>query len=200
MQKVSIIETRENLGMTQEQFADFIGVSRGYLSQIECGLKPPSKKILRTIEKKVAENSPQKGSKDIAHENSANIAQEEEVCPICNRAASQHPVRYQPREVAAYVLDNNEKLQRIDNTIAQMSDVLKMVTHLDEFVERKIDAQNDKLFTFIAGICNVLLTELSVTVTILLSESQSNTYAIDLINQAKEQVQDLLRFAKSRGH
>lgn len=199
MQKVSVVEIRENLGMTQEQFAEFIGVSRGYLSQIECGMRPPSKKLLRTIDKKLAERTQGENSKNIASTHQSTKAQEE-VCPICNRSASQHPVKYQPREVAAYVLDNNEKLQRIDNTIAQMSDVLKMVTHLDEFVERKIDAQNDKLFTFIAGICNVLLTELSVTVTILLSESQSNTYAIELINQAKEQVQDLLRFAKSRGH
>lgn len=199
MQKVSVVEIRENLGMTQEQFAEFIGVSRGYLSQIECGMRPPSKKLLRTIDKKLAERTQGENSKNIASIHQSTQAQED-VCPICNRAASHHPVKYQPREVAAYVLDNNEKLQRIDNTIAQMSDVLKMVTHLDEFVERKIDAQNDKLFTFIAGICNVLLTELSVTVTILLSESQSNTYAIELLNQAKEQVQDLLRFAKSRGH
>lgn len=195
MQKDDFISWRHSHNLNQQEMADLIGISRSHLSLIECGKRPISQKIIAKMKQCDASKTSAE-AKDASDDKNA----QGDVCPICNHPQSHHPVKYQPREVAAYVLDNNEKLQRIDSTISQMSDVLKMVTHLDEFVERKIDAQNDKLFTFIAGICNVLLTELSVTVTILLSESQSNTYAIELINQAKEQVQDLLRFAKSRGH
>lgn len=203
MEKSEFIEIREKMGLTQLQMAKFIGLSKSYVSQIECGAKPISKKIERLLARKgetINEDSQTTHKKSETHHLKSQPAQEEEVCPICHDPECAHVTKYQPREVVQLVEDNNIRLQRIDNSINQLGDILQMVTHLDEFVERKIDAQNDKLFAFIAGQCNIILSVLSVTITILLSGNASNEYAAELLNQAKQQVNDLLLFAKSRGH
>lgn len=199
MNKNELARIRIKHGLTQEEMAVKLGFSRSYYAQVECGARNVSKKVATKIANLFANDGEQKEPVR-SQKNESEKSTQEVICPICNQPSTMHPAKYQPREVAEYVLDNNEKLQRIDNTIAQMSDVLKMVTHLDEFVERKIDAQNDKLFAFIAGQCNIILSVLSVTITILLSGNASNEYAAELLNQAKQQVNDLLLFAKSRGH
>lgn len=200
MNKNELARIRIKHGLTQEEMAVKLGFSRSYYAQVECGARNVSKKVATKIANLFANDGEQNESVRSQKNESEKPAQEEEVCPICHDPECAHVTKYQPREVVQLVEDNNIRLQRIDNSINQLGDVLQMVTHLDEFVERKIDAQNDKLFAFIAGQCNIILSVLSVTITILLSGNASNEYAAELLNQAKQQVNDLLLFAKSRGH
>ncbi|HEX2677827.1 MAG TPA: helix-turn-helix transcriptional regulator, partial [Polyangiales bacterium] len=47
-----IVEHREKIGMSQEDFAKKVGISRGYLSDLERGVREMSLETLSTICKK----------------------------------------------------------------------------------------------------------------------------------------------------
>lgn len=51
MTKEGLRELRESLGLTQEDFAQRLGLSRGYYALVEKGGKPLSEKLLRNVER-----------------------------------------------------------------------------------------------------------------------------------------------------
>lgn len=51
MTKEGLRELRESLGLTQEDFAQHLGLSRGYYALVEKGGKPLSEKLVRNVER-----------------------------------------------------------------------------------------------------------------------------------------------------
>ena len=51
MTKEELRELRESLGLTQEDFARQLGLSRGYYALVEKGGKPLSEKLVRNVER-----------------------------------------------------------------------------------------------------------------------------------------------------
>lgn len=56
-EKVDLATIRNDLGMTQQEMADFIGVARTYIAMVESGSKPFSEKMRQKIIQKVSTNS-----------------------------------------------------------------------------------------------------------------------------------------------
>ena len=56
-EKFTLREAREKLGVTQQEFADMLGITRTYVGLVENGSKPFSEKLNRKLLKVIAEKS-----------------------------------------------------------------------------------------------------------------------------------------------
>ena len=54
---MSLKEFRDNLGLTQNQMADEIGVSKSYYSKVESGFQKPSFEFLRKLKSRFSDTS-----------------------------------------------------------------------------------------------------------------------------------------------
>jgi transcriptional regulator with XRE-family HTH domain len=56
-QQQSVTRLRGNLGLSQEEFASFLGIGQSHLSRIESGERPVSKR-LRKLLRRLSEEAP----------------------------------------------------------------------------------------------------------------------------------------------
>lgn len=142
-----LIEIRENLGLSQDELSDMIGISRGYISHVEGRAGKITQKLSRKIRlflaKHYAEGITSHAPK--AAQNDANHHEGNPVCPQCGFPPEDHihptdVVEYQPREMIRTVNDNNEKLRVISLEIENMSKAMATFAHFDTIVQTKVDA------------------------------------------------------------
>ena len=78
--KVDLATIRNDLGMTQQEMADFIGVARTYVAMVESGSKPFSEKMRQKIIQKTSTDSESESTKvDKMQEKSIDIEDVSEI-------------------------------------------------------------------------------------------------------------------------
>lgn len=143
-----LLEIRENMGLSQDSFADLIGISRGYISHVECGESEITKKLSRKIRSIIAKFSESESFKKRERAAKHDADWQKQPCAICGEPIKKHieeekqyiMTKYQPREVIQTVHDNNERLRMISTEIENVSKAVAAFAQFDTIVQNKVDA------------------------------------------------------------
>lgn len=198
-------QLRENQGLTMKEIAQMLGVSENYLWMIESGKRKMSR-LLSEKFNNIVESYTTGRNNVIEHpvEKPPTQLAEADVCAVCgqkhcNAIRPDEVDIYQPRNIANTVLDNNNKLTEICNSMAILRDSAIALAKLDEIVHNRVASVMSTRSRAIITVYNhhieaqarVMINDLESLIKLLKSGAITLDGAIMMLEDHKQHLADL---------